>query len=210
VTQELFSLTLHARTTLKSLDRAGTSGDDPVRQQVKIMSDLAQGALAEMRMLIFELRPGALAEEGLVTAVRKLAASVGAREGLEIDVEAPSDHLALDDAAEEHVYRLIQEALNNVVKHAGASRVDVRMCVQDSGELIVTIRDNGQGFDPAMPHPGHLGLETMAARASELGGDYEVTSAPGVGTTVRVTLPARGAPPDRRNPIAHAQPVLSR
>ena len=127
VTQELFSMTLHARTTLKNLDRAGTPTDDPLRQQVKILSDLAQGALAEMRMLIFELRPGALAEEGLIAAVRKLdrlhERARGDRHRSGRARAAP----AARARTEEHLYRFVQEALNNVVKHAGARRVVVRM-----------------------------------------------------------------------------------
>ncbi len=211
VTQELFSMTLHARTTLKNLDRAGTLPDDPVRQQVKILSDLAQAALAEMRMLIFELRPGALAEEGLVSAVRKLAASVGAREEIAIEVDAPLDRLPLSTNAEEHLYRLVQEALNNVVKHAGARRAVVSMRVVEGGaKLTVEIRDDGIGFDATVAHPGHMGLETMAARAKELGGDYAVTTHRDEGTTVRLTVPLDHAAEEQRPALSEAQPLLSR
>jgi signal transduction histidine kinase len=211
VTQELFSMTLHARTTLKNLDRAGTAVDDPMRQQVQILSDLAQSALAEMRMLIFELRPGALAEEGLIAAVRKLAASIGAREEIEIDVDAPAHRLPLEYAIEENLYRFVQEALNNVVKHADARRVVVRVAAEEQdARLVVEVRDDGTGFDPAMTHPGHMGLETMAVRARELGGDYAVVSTPGAGTTVRITVLLAGAPLDP--PTASRQPdaLLSR
>lgn len=208
VTQELFSMTLHARTTVKQMERAETPADDPVYQQVRILSDLAQAALAEMRMLIFELRPSALAEEGLVGAVRKLAASVSAREDLTIEVDAPDDRLPLESATEEHLYRLIQEALNNVLKHAGARRAVVSIGAADDGErLVVEIRDDGTGFNPAVAHPGHMGLQTMAARADELGGTYAIESAPGNGTTVRVTVPlihtasARSRPQPTKHPL---------
>ena len=211
VTQELFSMTLHARTTLKNLDRVGTLPDDPLRQQVKILSDLAQAALAEMRMLIFELRPGALAEEGLVSAVRKLAASVSAREEIAIDVDAPPDRLLLENSTEEHLYRLVQEALNNVVKHADAQHAVVRMDVVAGGtKLAVAIHDDGKGFDPTIPHPGHMGLETMAARARELGGDYAIRTAPGEGTTVRITIPLAPAADEQRQPALQERPLLSR
>jgi signal transduction histidine kinase len=210
VTQELFSMTLHARTTLKNLDRAGTAADDPVRQQVKILSNLAQAALAEMRMLIFELRPGALAEEGLVSAVRKLAASISAREEIAIDVDAPPDRLLLETSAEEHLYRLVQEALNNVVKHAGARQATVRLDVTEGGtKLVMMIADDGKGFDATLPHPGHMGLETMAARAKELGGDYAVRSAPGEGTTVRITVPLNQRADEQRYAVSRERPLLS-
>ena len=167
VTQELFSMTLHARTTIKNLERAGTPADDPMRQQVQILSDLAQSALAEMRMLIFELRPGALAEEGLIAAVRKLTASLSAREGIAIDVDAPAPRLPIEHDTEEHLYRFVQEALNNVVKHAGARQVVVRVAPEPRNtRLIVEVRDDGKGFDCAVAHPGHMGLDSMArARA---------------------------------------------
>jgi signal transduction histidine kinase len=211
VTQELFSMTLHARTTLKNLERVGTPADDPLRQQVQVLSDLAQSALAEMRMLIFELRPGALAEEGLIAAVRKLAAAVGAREEIAIDVDAPAQRLSLEHAGEEHLYRFVQEALNNVVKHAGARRVVVRLAAEEpDARLVVEVRDDGTGFDPAMTHPGHMGLETMAVRARELGGDYAVVSAPGAGTTVRITVPHAGMPNERWQATPSAQPLLTR
>lgn len=210
VTQELFSMTLHARTTLKNLDRTGTPADDPTRQQVKILSDLAQAALAEMRMLIFELRPGALAEEGLVNAVRKLAAAVSAREEIAIDVDAPIDRLILGTQAEEHLYRLVQEALNNVVKHAGARRAIVRITLAEGAKLVVEIRDDGKGFDPALAHPGHMGLETMTARTREMGGDHAIITAPGTGTTVRVTVPLDPRPHDPRHVASEARPLLSR
>ncbi len=210
VTQELFSMTLHARTTLKNLDRAGTLPDDPLRQQVKILSDLAQAALAEMRMLIFELRPGALAEEGLVSAVRKLAASVSAREEIAIDVDAPPDRLLLENGAEEHLYRLVQEALNNVVKHADAQQAVVRIDVVNGGtKLVMAIHDDGKGFDPTLPHPGHMGLETMAARARELGGDYAIRTAPGDGTTVRITIPLEPAA-EQQHTALRQRPLVSR
>jgi len=211
VTQELFSMTLHARTTLKNLDRADTPADDPVRQQVTILSDLAQAALAEMRMLIFELRPGALAEEGLVSAVRKLAASISAREEIVIDVDAPPNRLPLANNAEEHLYRFVQEALNNVLKHAGARRAVVRMDMVEGGDtLVVAVHDDGAGFDPAAAHPGHMGLETMAARAKELGGDCTIVSTPGGGTTVRMTVPLTADATDHDLTTARVHPLLSR
>jgi signal transduction histidine kinase len=210
VTQELFSMTLHARTTIKNLDRAGTPADDPLREQVQILSDLAQSALAEMRMLIFELRPGALAEEGLVAAVRKLAAAVSAREGIAIEVDAPAERLPLGHPTEEHLYRFVQEALNNIVKHADARRAVVRLAEKRDGRLVVEVRDDGAGFDPAALHPGHMGLETMAGRARELGGDYTLTTAPGAGTTVRITLPGAGMPKESRQPLPSTEPLLSR
>lgn len=192
ITQVLFSMTLHARTTLKQLERGGSDPEDPIHRNIRLLSDLAQGALAEMRMLIFELRPGALADEGLVGAVRKLAAAYSAREGIAIEVDAPAARIALDSAAEQQLYRLVQEALNNIVKHARASRVAIRMRVAtDEGDaLAIAITDDGVGFDTSVAYPGHIGLETMAERARAVGGMCTISSVRGTGTTVCVAVPA--------------------
>jgi signal transduction histidine kinase len=145
-----------------------------------------------MRALIFELRPGALAEEGLVTALRRQATALTAREGVPIEVTGPSERPPLDPATEEHLYRISLEALNNAVKHAHASRIDVTLTATGS-VLKISIADDGVGFDPAQPHPGHLGQQTMAERAAAIGAQLEVVSSPGAGCTVVLQLaPATG------------------
>lgn len=86
---------------------------------IRQLQELTRGALAEMRALIFELRPGALSDEGLAAALRKHVAAVSAREGLATEVDAPAERLGVHADSEEHLYRVSQEALHNVVKHAG-------------------------------------------------------------------------------------------
>ena len=188
VTQALFSMTLHARTTHMYLEREGIDPHSPLALSVRQLSDLTQGALAEMRALLFELRPGALREEGLVAALRKQAAALSAREEVRVEVQAPPGRIALEETVEEQLYRLSQEALHNVVKHARAARV--QLCLS-RGEHSVTLEvtDDGVGFDTAVRHPGHMGLSTMAERAASLGGELEVRSSPGGGTVVRVVVP---------------------
>jgi len=193
VTQALFSMTLHARAAQLALEREGHPEDarahSQLGQSIEQLLDLTRGALAKMRALIFELRPGALGEEGLAEALRKHIAAVSAREGLAIDVEAPVERLGLDAVAEEHLYRLCQEALHNIVKHAGASRVVIRLGNDGRGNLVLEIIDNGAGFDVDAVPPGHLGLNTTADRARQVAGSLEIVSAPGHGTTVRATIP---------------------
>jgi signal transduction histidine kinase len=189
VSLALFSLTLHTRTAELALARAGLDADSDLGRPLKQVSELTRGALAEMRALIFELRPGALAEEGLGAALAKHSAAVTAREGLEISVEVPKDRLPLTVEQEEHLYRLAQEALHNAVKHAQAKHAWVELVAAD-GEVVLTVRDDGVGFDPAEPHPGHFGLETMRERASRIGAELNLSSAPGAGTTVRVQVRA--------------------
>jgi signal transduction histidine kinase len=188
VTQALFSMTLHARTTHMYLEREGIDPTSPLALSVRQLSDLTQGALAEMRALLFELRPGALREEGLVAALRKQAAALTAREEVKVDVQAPPGRISLDERVEEQLYRLSQEALHNVVKHAQATHVQLCLSLAEDA-VTLEVTDNGVGFDPAERHPGHMGLSTMAERAASLGGDLEVRSTPGNGTVIRVAVP---------------------
>ena len=188
VSQALFSMTMHARAAQLAMTQAGLDHSGPLGRAVAQLADLTQGALAEMRALIFELRPAALAEEGLVAALRAQAAALTAREGLPVTVDGPDGRLGLGAGTEEHLYRIVLEALHNVVKHARANQADIRITAQD-GIIRVTVTDDGTGFDPGTAHSGHLGLSTMTARAQAIGAQLTLTSAPGAGATVTLTLP---------------------
>jgi len=188
VSQSLFSMTLHARTAQRALQQTGQDGDGPVGRELGHVGELSRTALAEMRALIFELRPRGLAEEGLVSALTKHAAAVSAREGVAIEVTGPSERLPVSSDCEEHLYRLGQEALANASKHAQATRITVT--VANGGSSVgLQVSDDGRGFDPAATYAGHLGLTTMRSRASEIGAKLLIDSAPGRGTAVRVELP---------------------
>jgi PAS domain S-box-containing protein len=193
VSQALFSVTLQVRAAQAELRTAGLGEDHPAARALAEVSELNQGALAEMRALIFELRLGALAEEGLVAAVSKHAAAVAAREGIDVDVTGPADRLPLSPEAEEQLYRLTQEALNNVIKHARTTVASVAVTAGPA-QVSVAICDDGIGFDPSLGRPGHLGLASMRDRAARLGGRLDIASAPGSGTTITATVPA-GVPP---------------
>ncbi|WP_198541385.1 histidine kinase [Parafrankia soli] len=190
IQQELFSMTLHVRALQLSIDRLGDT-QPSIRRSVTELLELSQSTVSDMRSLIFELRPAVLREQGLVEAVRRYAATVAARKDLRIDVHAGADRLDIPASAEEDYYRLIQEALHNVVKHAGADSVQIEIgCASwDKGTMLVEVTDDGAGFDPDAVPPGHLGLVTMRERAEWLGGQLEVLTAPGRGTTVRVLVP---------------------
>ncbi|MGY1709457.1 GAF domain-containing protein [Geodermatophilus sp. SYSU D00758] len=191
VSQALFSMTLHARTAQLAMAKLGLPDDGLLGRTVGQLRELTQGALAEMRALIFELRPGALAEEGLVAAVTKQAAAIGAREGLPITVTGPVERPPLPAEVEEHLYRIVLEALHNTVKHARAGAV--RVTVTDGDGLTVVVADDGAGFDAGADHPGHLGLRTMRERAAAIGADLGIDSAPGRGTRTTVRLPGGGS-----------------
>jgi PAS domain S-box-containing protein len=182
VTQALFSMTLVSRSIEMLLDR----DTDAARTQLAQLRDLQREALAEMRALIFELRPGNLEQEGLVRALKTHAAALQGRLGLPIVVESDAPN-RLPLAAEEVLYRIAQEALHNVVKHASAHQV--RVDVRRHGEGVrLRVEDDGKGFDPDSVPDGHLGLAGMRARADRVGAAFSCASRVGEGTTVEVVM----------------------
>lgn len=191
VSQALFSMTLHARTAQRLLAAADLD-EHPAAAEVDRLHELTRAALAEMRALIFELRPEALETEGLAQALARQAAAISARTGLAVTVEAPAERLALPADTEEHLYRLTLEAVNNAVKHADSTGVAVTIRDTGTGAVEVLVEDDGVGFDPTRHVAGHLGMSTMRDRARAAGARLDVDSAPGAGTRVRVTLPAPG------------------
>lgn len=189
VSQALFSMGMHARTAQLALAQIPHQGGGPLAREVAQLRELTAGALAEMRALIFELRPDALAEEGIVAALTRQAAAISAREQLPVTVDAPDEALPLSADTAEHCYRIALEALHNTVKHAGASQATVTVAVAGPS-VRVSVADDGAGFDTACPRRGHLGLQTMAERAKAVGGELKLVSAPGAGTRVQLTVPA--------------------
>ncbi len=190
VSQALFSMTLHTRAVQLAVQQQGWEPQHRIVRGLADLRELTQSALTEMRALIFQLRPDALREEGLVAAIRKHAAAVAAREEFAVVVHASDDRLHLPERAEEELFRIVQEALHNTVKHAQPSRVDIRLDgpADAGGTLTIEIADDGSGFDPDLPRPGHVGLESMGERAGRLGGQFTIHSSPS-GSTVRVVLP---------------------
>ncbi len=183
VTQTLFSLRLATEAARHALG-TNAAAAEPMLQTVL---DLAGGALAEMRALIFELRPGALHEAGLAAAIERFVGAFQSRTGLAVRLDLDSRRLPA--AVEEALYRIASEALHNIGKHAHARAIDVRLTRTGTGVRLV-VRDDGIGFDPAKPIAGdHMGQRTMQERAASLGGSCTVRSAPGEGTTVAVEIP---------------------
>jgi signal transduction histidine kinase len=184
VSQALYGIGLGARTARTLLDRAPAQAVEPI----DYVLSLADASLAEMRALIFELRPDSLQREGLVAALSRLATSLRARHELEVNI-ALSAEPALAHEAKEALYRIAQEALNNIARHAEASRVDISL-QEIEGQVLLEVRDNGVGFEPEAEYPGHMGLNSMRERAARLDGGLEIKSAPGQGTRLRAHLPS--------------------
>ena len=187
VTQSLYSMTLFAEAARRLI----VSEDyESVEEYLSQLCETSQQALKEMRLLVYELRPSALEEAGLVGMLRQRLDTVEKRAGIEVQllIEGQPD---LPKEIEEGLYRIAQEALNNSLKHAAASAVTVR--IQIEGELLtMEIADNGRGFDlDAATDTGGIGLSTMHERAEKLDGDLRIASTPGKGTKVQVRVKVR-------------------
>jgi signal transduction histidine kinase len=148
---------------------------------------LASGGQSELRALLTDMRASAGTSGDLESGLKTLTAAVRARHGLDIRLSVP-DEVDAPPAVGEAVVMIAREALHNVVKHAGAGRVDIAVEL-DSRELCLSIADDGRGFDPALPRPGHFGLQSMSERAAAVAGTLELSSGVGVGTRVRVRVP---------------------
>ena len=186
VTQRLFGVALAAESasTLLPRDREAASAE------LRRVSELARGAMEELRAVVFELRPGSLEAEGLATVLRKHVEVLRRVSGQQIELLV-CDVPRLKPGPATQVLRIAQEALGNAVRHAGAARIDVVLYGEDS-QLILTVTDDGCGFDPEGPEVRgqRLGLTSMQERATELGGTLDVSSTLGTGTTVRLEVPA--------------------
>jgi signal transduction histidine kinase len=182
VSQALYGISLGAHTARAALAR----GSEYVAEPLDYVLSLAEAALAEMRALIFELRPESLEAEGLVSALSKQAAALRARHELIVSTELCDEpDLALH--IKQELYRIAQEAMHNTVKHARASQVALRLAQVDD-EVVLEVRDDGVGFDTSATFPGHLGLHSMRERVANMGGTFEIGSDPGAGTRIRVQV----------------------
>ena len=186
VSQALYGIALNA----SAADELFEVAPERARGLLGDVLRLADAGLAEMRALIFELRPESLEHEGLVGALEKHAAAVRARHGLDVRL-AVAGEPELAPRTKEALYRVAQEALHNAAKHARARTLELVLEVRDR-EVGLVVADDGRGFDPHGEFPGHLGLRSMRERAAAVGGTLEIQSAPGAGTrlSARVPLPA--------------------
>jgi len=184
VTQSLYSLTLLAE-GWRRLAEAGRlqRGQDPLAE----VGAIAQQALKEMRLMVYELRPPALEQEGLLGALHQRLAVVEQRAGVEARLVA-EDAVELPASVEEGLYRIAIEALNNALKHAAATTVTVWLFTSP-GWVELEVVDNGRGFDlGTIVQDRGIGLDSMRERAEKLGGAVTIQSAPGQGTRVKASI----------------------
>jgi signal transduction histidine kinase len=182
VTQTVFSMNLTVQSARLLLAK------DPGRAEAQLrrLEELASSAMAEIQALVSQLHPLPTAQEGLKAALRQLAAERQVRDGVQVALDVDGER-ALPEAVAAGLYRIVQEALTNVVKHAGTCEATVRLNLGGDCSFL-EVEDHGLGFDPQalLGQQGHLGLAGMAERAQEIGWNLAVDSRPGLGTRIRV------------------------
>jgi signal transduction histidine kinase len=182
VSQTLFSASLISEVLPRLWERNENEG----RKRLEEVRQLTRGALAEMRTLLLELRPAALYDAEPGDLLRQLGESITGRARIPVSVTVNGRCHCTPDV-KVAVYRIAQEALNNVAKHSGAKQAVLSLnCEEDSMELMVS--DNGKGFEMSSAKPGSFGLENIRERARGIGADISIESQPGRGTTVRAVL----------------------
>ena len=184
VSQALYAIGLGAQAAHAALERGER---EQAIASTEYVSTLAEAGLAEMRALIFELRPESLATEGLVAALQRQVSVLRARYRLTVEAEL-ADEPDVSLEVKQALYRITQEAFHNIVKHARAKTVVIQL-VQQKHEITLEVRDDGKGFDLAGAFPGHFGLRSMEERAAQMHGNFTINSGPGEGTCICVSVP---------------------
>jgi signal transduction histidine kinase len=180
VTQTLFSAGLIADV----LPRIWQRRPDEAERRLAELRQLTRGALAEMRTLLLELRPDALIEARLGDVLRQLGEAITGRTRLPVTVTVVGD-CALPPDVQIALYRIAQEALNNVLRHAHAGQVQIDLSLTED-RVRLWVHDDGQGFAPMPVEAGHFGLRNMQERARNIGASFSINSRPGEGTEVLV------------------------
>jgi signal transduction histidine kinase len=186
--QELSVLKLELERVRKTVLAHGGGKTDEAVSLIDEIGDRVDGAVQSVRRISSELRPGVLDRLGLVAGLEWLLHEFGRRSGLEIDLTARGVHEPVSEEVSTALFRITQEALTNIVRHAHASHVRAEL-EERGGRLTLTIADDGAGFDPrTAENAPSLGLLGIRERTARLGGEVRVQSAPGSGTMLAVTV----------------------
>jgi signal transduction histidine kinase len=223
VNQQVFSLSMQAAAARRRLEMVDAT-DGRLTEVGSLLTDvetLARSAHRQMRDLILQLRPTTLEQQGLGAALEEYSRTFAEAAGLKCACGIGFSG-RLSPAVEEAFFRIAQETLNNVAKHSGAAGFEITLAMDAGCRAVMSIRDNGRGFDPARPvRATALGLRGLRERAAALGGRVKVESAPGRGTTIEVSFPvaktgsqaktgpeATTGPDERRMPPSDPDPDL--
>ncbi|MDX5475608.1 MAG: histidine kinase [Bacillaceae bacterium] len=185
VSQQLFALSIMSSAVIRILD----TKPDIAKQQIQDIASIAAKAQAEMRALLLHLRPVSLTNETLCKAIEKLIEELEGKTPISFHRNIEQLH-SLTNATEDHLFRIIQEALANILRHADATEVDIDM--HEKNEYVyIFISDNGIGFELNEQKLASYGLLTMKERCEEIGGNFEIKSKQGEGTQIEIHIPIR-------------------
>ncbi|NLZ43953.1 MAG: sensor histidine kinase [Clostridia bacterium] len=184
VSQSLFGISLN----LNTLELILQSQPEEAKALIGQVKEMVEEAQREMRLMIYGLQPTVLREKGFFEALETLCELFGARYQLEVTSLLEGDETRIDHKTQLALYRVIQEALHNIVKHARATKAKVSLTIQER-EAVARIEDNGQGFNGRQAKSSGLGLAGMKERIAALQGDFHLAPAPGKGTTITVRIP---------------------
>ncbi|XID95857.1 sensor histidine kinase [Paenibacillaceae bacterium WGS1546] len=183
VSQQLFAISMTATAAGRTLDH----DFERARRQVELIEEMASAAQSEMRALLLHLRPVHLEGKRLEQAIPELVEEMKAKVPVDIAIDIEQD-LPLNKGVENHLFRIVQEALSNTLRHAKATRMDI--VLQRRGDSVrLGIKDNGIGFDPQVKKQASYGMTNMEERVNELGGSLNIASAPGKGTRIEIRVP---------------------
>lgn len=193
ISREIHDTLAQGFTSVVALSRAAQAalarGDTAAAaERLALIEHTASDNLDEARLIVAELTPGHLQSRTLGEALERLGAAVSSETGMQADVRVAGTPVPLGGSAEVVILRTAQEALSNVRRHASAARVDLTLTYDDPDEVVLTVHDDGRGFDRDGARSG-FGLDGVQARAAEVGGAVEVRSQPGTGTTLRLVVP---------------------
>jgi signal transduction histidine kinase len=184
VSQTLYAIMLGASRARNLLEQnQGTAA----QRLIDDVLELANAGQSELRALLTDIRSDGFTAGNLAEALETLAADARVRNGLDIRLSL-ADEVDMPSAAKEALVSIVREALHNVVRHAAASRVDI-VLVGSGGQTLLLFNDDGRGFDPNTPRPGHFGLQSMRERAAAVGGTLALISTVGLGTQLRLSIP---------------------
>ncbi|WP_314003831.1 sensor histidine kinase [uncultured Paenibacillus sp.] len=183
VSQQLFAISMTATAVKRTLDK----DFERARRQVELIEEMASVAQSEMRALLLHLRPIHLDGKNLALALEGLIEELRQKVPMTINLEVDST-VALLPQAEDHLFRIVQEALSNTLRHAKATRMDIGLRLHGR-QIRLTLQDDGVGFDTDDKKQTSYGLLTMQERVHEMGGTMHLHSAPGEGTGIDIRLP---------------------
>ncbi|MGE5604294.1 MAG: sensor histidine kinase [Bacteroidota bacterium] len=180
VSQNLFGISLNLNTLQYFWERE----PEKAKEIIAGLREMVAEVQTEMGLMIFELQPVTLNEKGFFEALENMAKLFRGRYNLDIDCYFSGDEGEVDEKRRLVIYRVLQESLHNIVRHAKAEKVRVNLKIE-SGHGYLSVQDDGKGFElTELDNKGHLGVRGMSRRVAEAGGDFKIESAPGEGTTV--------------------------